>query len=370
MPARTLVAALALASLAPPAAAQRRAADVAADPARVAALLGALAHDSMEGRDTGSRGAARAARFIAEELRRAGLRPAGDSGFFQRVPLAWQVAQVQGSDGRTYPRRRLGMLPDLAARDTVSAANRPAIQPVNVVGVLPGRDPALSAEAVVLTAHYDHIGTAAGGRCMPIGADSICNGADDDASGVVAVIEMARLLARQRPRPRRTIVVLLVTAEERGLLGTRWYLEHPVHPLERTAANFNIEMIGRPDSLAGGTGKAWLTGFDRSTMGRMLREAGLPLVPDPRPAQDFFSRSDNIAFARRGIPAHTISSYSLHLDYHGPRDEARRADPDHMAAVITAAAHATRVLADGPMPSWAPGDSLGTIPRGGRVVRP
>ncbi len=366
MPARPVVLALVLAMLAGPSYAQRRPAGADADPARVGALLAALAHDSMEGRDTGSRGAAAAARFIAAELERAGLQPAGDSGFFQRVPLAWQTSELRTPSGQTRIVRRLALLPDLAARERVSASDRVAFEPVNVVGVIPGSDSALREEAVVLTAHYDHIGTATGGRCMPIGADSVCNGADDDASGTVAVIEMARLLARQRPGLRRTIVVLLVTAEERGLLGTRWYIDHPVVPLERTAANLNMEMIGRPDSLAGGAGKGWLTGFDRSTMGRMLREAGVPLVPDPRPQQGFFTRSDNIAFARRGIPAHTISSYNLHTDYHRAGDDARLADPIHMAAVITASAHAARVLADGPLPAWAPGDSLGMIPRGGR----
>jgi len=158
-------------------------------------------------------------------------------------------------------------------------------------------------------------------------------------------------------------VVVLVTGEERGLLGTRWYIDHPAVPLAHTVANLNLEMIGRPDSLAGGPGKAWLTGYDRSTMGAMLRDAGIPLVPDPRPEQHFFERSDNIAFARRGIPAHTISSYNLHLDYHQPSDEARFADPAHMAAVIAATARAVRLLADGPAPQWAPGDPFGQVTR-------
>jgi hypothetical protein len=336
-----------------PAAAQRRAEPApagaaATTPARASAVLAALAHDSLEGRDTGSRGAAAAARLIAAELARAGLEPAGDSGFFQRVPLAWQPVTLQS--GRTI--RRMVLLPDLAARDTVRAEHRLEHPAVNVLARIPGSDPALREEAVVLTAHYDHIGTAAGGRCTPAGADSICNGADDDASGVVAVIEMARQLAARRPAPRRTIVVLLVTGEERGLLGTRWYLDHPAVPLARTVANLNVEMIARPDSLAGGAGRGWLTGFDRSTMGRLLAEAGVPLVPDPRPQFNFFERSDNIAFARRGIPAHTVSSYNLHDDYHRPSDEAHHADPAHLAAVINASAHAARVLADGPAPTW------------------
>jgi len=325
--------------------AARAATSAAATPAEVARLLGILSDDSLEGRDTGSRGSAAAARIIAAVLREAGIRPAGDSGYFQRVALSRTTVTVQGQ-----PRRRFALLSDLAARDTVAAGSRLPFAAVNVVGILPGGDPRLRDEAVVVTAHYDHLGI---GR--PVNGDSIYNGADDDASGTTAVLEIARFLGRQRPAPRRTVVFLLVTGEERGLLGTRWYLDHPVVPLDHTAANLNVEMIARADSLAGGPGKAWLTGFDRSTMGAMLREAGIPILPDPRPAQHFFERSDNYAFARRGVVAHTLSTYALHADYHQPSDEARLADPAHMAGVIAAAARAVRLLADGPAPQWAPG---------------
>ncbi len=349
-----LIAAVLLVSAARPLAAQRRIAVDSSTAARAGALLGVLADDSLEGRDTGSRGGAAAARFIAAELARAGLQPAGDSGWFQRVPLARQTVTLP--NGQT--RRRVVMLASLAALDSVPPADRLPFAAVNVVGVIPGSDPRLRDEAVVLTAHYDHVGVGA-----PVAGDSIYNGADDDASGTVAVIEMARMLAAGRPGPRRTVVVALVTGEERGLLGTRWYIDHPVVPLARTVANLNMEMIGRPDSLAGGAGRGWLTGFDRSSMGAMLREAGVPLVPDPRPEQRFFERSDNVAFARKGIPAHTISSYNLHGDYHRPSDEARFADPGHMAAVINAGARAAKLLADGPAPTWAPGDPFGAISR-------
>jgi Iap family predicted aminopeptidase len=114
-------------------------------------------------------------------------------------------------------------------------------------------------------------------------------------------------------------------------------------------------MIGRPDPLAGGAGKGWLTGYERSTMGEMLRTAGIPLVADPRPEQNFFERSDNIAFARLGIPAHTLSSFNLHEDYHTPDDEIDRVDFPHMTAVIAAAAQAVRLMADGPAPQWKAG---------------
>ena len=143
------------------------------------------------------------------------------------------------------------------------------------------------------------------------------------------------------------------------MLGTRWYLDHPVVPLDHTVANFNVEMIGRPDSLAGGPGAVWLTGFERSTLGAMLREAGIPIIPDPRPDQHFFERSDNYAFARRGVVAHTLSTYNLHADYHRPSDEVRFIDPAHMAQVVSAAARAVRLLADGPAPQWTPGGKPG-----------
>jgi hypothetical protein len=353
-------------SLTPAARAQQgRGAGDSATATRTAALLGALSHDSLEGRDTGSRGSAAAARLIAAELERAGLQPAGDSGWFQRVPLAWRTQQLQGQGGQTRTVRRLVTLPDLAARDTVSAENRPAAQAVNVVGILRGSDPVLRDEAIIIDAHYDHIGIAA----QPVNGDSINNGADDDASGTVAVLEVARMLGRGTP-PRRTIIFILTTGEERGLLGTRWYIDHPVAPLERTVANLEIEMIGRPDSLAGGTGKAWLTGYERSTMGQILRDNGIALVPDPRPAQNFFMRSDNIAFARRGIPAHTISSFNLHTDYHRVSDEARFADAAHMAAVINATARATRLIADGMAPQWNPGGQPGVPGVPGQAPRP
>jgi len=310
---------------------------------RVMSLLNALSDDSLKGRATGSPGEAAAARIIAAELARAGLQPAGDSGWFQRVPIAYQTVTRNNQS-----RRVMRLQPSFAARDTFPVADR--VTAVNVAGILVGSDPALRDEAVVIDAHYDHVGTAQ----APVNGDSIYNGADDDASGVVTVLEVARMLAASPQRPRRTIIFLLTTGEEVGLLGTRWYIEHPVRPLERTVANLEIEMIGRPDPLAGGTGKAWLTGYDRSTMGQLLRDNGIPLVADPRPGQRFFERSDNFAFALRGIPAHTISSFNMHTDYHTVTDEARLVDAAHMAAVINATARAARLLADGPAPQWMP----------------
>ncbi|MEO7455113.1 MAG: M28 family peptidase [Gemmatimonadaceae bacterium] len=301
-------------------------------------LLTALADDSLEGRGTGTRGSAKAAALIANEMRAIGLEPAGDSGFFQRVP----VAMVAGARGE-----RPALFTSFATRDTMPPARRR--DAVNVVGILRGTDPVLKDSAILIDAHYDHLGI---GR--PVQGDSVFNGADDDASGTVAVLEIARALA-SGPRPRRTVIFAATTGEEVGLLGTHWYLLHPVMPIASMTANMEIEMIGRPDSLAGGPGRAWLTGFDRSTMGTMFANAGLPIVPDRRLDQQFFTRSDNIAFARAGVVAHTLSSYNMHADYHTVRDDASGVDFAHMTQVISAGAAAARMLADGPAPTWYPG---------------
>jgi Peptidase family M28 len=305
-----------------------------ASAAEVGALLGALAADSMEGRGTATPGGERAARFIAERMQAYGLEPAGDSGYFQRVPFT-RITAPSGA-------RRLALVPG----GTVTEGG---LRGLNVVGIVRGTDPALRDEAVLIDAHYDHLGIG-----PAVAGDSIYNGADDDASGVVAVLGAARALAAGPP-PKRTVIFLATTGEELGLLGTLWYLEHPVVPLESLVANLAIEMIGRPDSLAGGPGKGWLTGFERSTMGEQLAAAGLPIVADPRPEQQFFQRSDNIAFALRGIPAHTLSSYNMHPDYHTPADEVGRIDLDHLARLVDAAARAARLLADGEAPTWHPG---------------
>jgi hypothetical protein len=327
------IAAVATLAAAPPAPAQGG----PTTPAGVKRILSALADDSMQGRASGTPGAQRAARYIAAEMRTIGLVPLGDSGFFQRVAVT----------ADTSARARLRVRDSFPALDTVPRARwRPA---ANVLGEIPGSDPVLKNEYVLVDAHYDHLGI---GR--PVNGDSIYNGADDDASGVTAVLEIARQMLRG-PRPKRTVVFAAMMGEEVGLLGTKWYIAHPPIPLENMAANLEIEMIGRPDSLAGGVGKAWLTGYERSTMGDELAANGIPIVPDKRPEQQFFQRSDNIAFAQRGIPAHTLSSFNLHADYHEPSDDISKIDFVHMAGVINAGAKAVRLLTDGPKPEWKPG---------------
>lgn len=311
-------------------------------------ILSTLAADSMEGRGTGTRGALKAARFIAAEMKSLGLEAAGDSGYFQKVPFASTTSTQRGST--------LHLLPSFDSLAKIPEAAR--VISYNVIGIIPGKDPVLKDEVVAFAAHYDAIGIVA-----PVNGDSIVNGADDDASGVTTILEIARTFAKGAP-PKRTILFIATTGEEQGILGTQWYVAHPVRPLAKMVAEMEVEMAGRPDSLAGGSGKLWMTGYDRSTMGAMLKAAGIPIVPDPYPQFRFFERSDNIVFARMGIPAHTLSSYNLHQDYHSPVDEVSKIDFPHLTAIARAAARAARLLADGPAPKWNPGGQ--PAPRGNR----
>lgn len=298
-----------------------------------------LSADGMEGRLTGTPGALRAAEYIAAQLKAFGLTPGGDDGYLQRVPLAL----VTRRGGRLQPM----LLPPHMSMEQVPEERR--LTGLNVVGFIPGSDPALSQQSVLVGAHYDHLGVG-----EPVQGDGIYNGADDNASGVTALLEVARALA-QGPRPRRTVVFLSTTGEEQGLLGIRWYLRQPTFPIEHIVANLEVEMIARPDPKAGGSGHAWLTGYERTTLGEALAAAGIPIGPDPHPAQNFFERSDNYALALRGIPAHTLSSYGLHADYHTPADDVGTADLAHMTEVIRSAVRAVRLLADGEAPKWKEG---------------
>jgi aminopeptidase YwaD len=220
----------------------------------------------------------------------------------------------------------------------------------NVVGVIPGSDPRLAREAIFLSAHLDHLGVADEGT----GGDTIYNGADDDASGCVSVMELARALA-SGPRPKRTIYFVCFGSEERGGWGAQYFVAHAPVPLERMVADLNFEMLGRPDAkVAANT--LWLTGFDRSNLGPELARRGARLVSDPHPEQNFFQRSDNYTLAVRGVIAHSVSSFGLHTDYHRPSDEASKIDFPFMAQAIRSLIVPVRWLANSTFrPAWQPG---------------
>ncbi len=221
----------------------------------------------------------------------------------------------------------------------------------NAVGRIAGSDPQLSQEVILLSAHIDHIGARPN---APAGTDAINNGADDDASGSIAVLELADAMMRG-PRPRRTIVFAWFGSEETGGTGSRYFADKPVVPLDGIIANLQFEMIGRPDAKVPAH-TLWLTGYERSNLGPELAKRGAKLVQDPHPDQSFFTRSDNIQFARRGVIAHTVSSFGLHKEYHTPADEISKVDFAHMTDAIRSMVEPIRGLANASFkPAWNPG---------------
>jgi len=220
----------------------------------------------------------------------------------------------------------------------------------NAIGKLTGSDPALGSEVILLSSHLDHVGV----RENTPGDDKIFNGADDDASGTVAVIELARLFAAGG-RPKRTVYFVCFGSEEAGGLGSNYFVNNLPFPKERLIANLQWEMIGRPDPKVKAE-ELWLTGYERSDLGTTLASKGAKIVADPHPSENFFQRSDNYALARQGIIAHTVSSFGLHTDYHRAGDEISKIDYVHMTRAINSMVEPIIWLANSDFrPKWAEG---------------
>ena len=191
----------------------------------------------------------------------------------------------------------------------------------NVLGKIAGTNE--KDQIVLLSAHLDHLGVR-DGKTYP--------GADDDASGTVAVMELAHALMAE-PKPSRTIVFALWGSEEAGMVGSRYFLQNPTFDLKNIVANLEFEMIARPDPKLQ-QDQLWLTGWERTNLGPDLAEHGANLVGDPRPEEKFFTRSDNYALAKEGIVAQTVSSFGLHKDYHQPTDTVAKVDWQHLDSAI------------------------------------
>lgn len=201
----------------------------------------------------------------------------------------------------------------------------------NTIGILEGSDPELADEYVVFTAHMDHLGVDPDPEAD---ADSIFNGADDDGSGTVTIVELAEAFASLETRPRRSLIFMTVSGEERGLLGSRWYSENPVVPMDQTVANLNIDMIGRnwADTIVA-------IGQDESTLGPLVQsisrahpELDMAVIDDLWPEENFYSRSDHYNFARNGVPILFFFN-GVHEDYHAVSDEVEEIDYDKMSRI-------------------------------------
>lgn len=211
----------------------------------------------------------------------------------------------------------------------------------NVAGVIPGKTK--PEEFVVFSGHYDHIGIR-----PAVAGDSIANGADDDASGTTAVIELARYFAKLKSN-QRTLIFVAFTAEEIGGFGSKYFSEQ-LNP-DKVVAMFNIEMIGKPSKW--GQNFAFITGYERSDFGEILQKnlAGtkFEFKPDPYPQQNLFYRSDNATLARLGVPAHTISTDEIDIDkfYHTVDDEVETLDMKNITSTIRAIALSSKSIVSG-----------------------
>jgi Zn-dependent M28 family amino/carboxypeptidase len=214
----------------------------------------------------------------------------------------------------------------------------------NVIGILPGSDPDLAKEAILFSAHLDHLGTH-----PKMEGDGIYNGADDDASGVTAVVMLADAFAAMPERPKRSLLFMAFWGEESGLLGSKQFVANPSWPLDQIVANINIEMIGRPEG--GARGKIWMTGWQESNLGSILRDSasqwGTEIFEHPTHSARLYRASDNWSFVERGLVAHSFSAGSLHEDYHGPDDEWDRLEIPHMTQVIRGLMLGSLPLLDG-----------------------
>jgi len=334
--------------------------------------LFAFADDSMMGREAGTIWNERASSYIAAQFQRIGLTPAGENGtYFQVVP---------------------GIRPrDVTAEPGLAR---------NVIAVVPGSDPRLRGEYVSITAHNDHIGfrqttwdhdstRAFNTVVRPLGADSprrdatpqeaarvralldslrnvhrprrdsIYNGADDDGSGTVALLELAQAFMQNGAAPRRSILFVSHTAEEEGLLGSAWYTDHPTVPLDSIVAEFDVDMIGRgaaTDIKAGGPAYLEVVGLRRlsTEFGDMVEAVNAkeptPFVFDyeydaPGHPDQYYCRADHYSYARYGIPSVSLSRGS-HMDYHQITDEPQYIDYADYARLTQMVFDAARFVAD------------------------
>ncbi|MBI4421413.1 MAG: M20/M25/M40 family metallo-hydrolase [Gemmatimonadetes bacterium] len=222
----------------------------------------------------------------------------------------------------------------------------------NVVGILEGSDPALMDDYIVFSGHMDHLGVGP----PDARGDSIYNGADDDASGTVAVVELAEAFAQLNPRPRRSMIFLAVSGEERGLWGSDYFAAYPPVPIDQMVANLNTDMVGRnwKDTIV-------VIGKEHSDLGTTLNrvnrahpELGMTAIDDLWPQENFYRRSDHFNFARKGVPVLFFFN-GTHPDYHRPSDEVSKIDAEKESRIVKLVFYLGLDVANAAVrPKWRP----------------
>ena len=305
------------------------AAPASPDPHRIQRDIDYLADDRLEGRGTGTAGNDSAAAFIAHRDAMLGLRPLS----VDTARVECRSASPNASCG-TYLQRFVARGAELAH------AGRPeGVATQNVVALVPGRDPALSGQYVVIGAHFDHLGRSTNGAMDPEAGNAIRNGADDNASGAAAVLELARLLAAHPTR--RSIVIVHFSGEELGLLGSQWFVEHPPVPLDSVDAMLNFDMVGRLKN-----DRLIVYGVSTATeLPGIVQGANTAPAFDLKAVGDGYGPSDQSSFYAKGIPVlHFFTD--LHEDYHRATDDASKIDSVGAARVVAMAGRVVRDIAD------------------------
>ena len=292
----------------------------------------------------------------------------GAAKLFAGARNPWpQVAKRAGVDNAVFEAEQLP--------GSLTVALRTVFQPSassNVAGIIPGSDPKLGPEVVILSAHLDHLGVG-----VPINGDSIYNGAEDNAVGIASLIEEARRFKLSGKPPRRSVMFLAVTAEEKGLVGSSYFAAHPTVPIDRIVADVNLDMPILTYKFEDMT----VFGAERSTLGPIVAKAvatlGVSLSPDPDPSESFFVRSDHYNFVRKGIPSvflwpgqagpgkAAFEDFLAH-HYHQPSDEVSLPiDWSQGIRFVDANYAIAREIADGDArPRWNKGDFFGLLYNG------
>lgn len=258
---------------------------------------------------------------------------------------------VAALQARAEDRARAQRVPGLRLTLTQREVDEHATAP-NVVGILDGSDPALDGEYVIFSAHMDHIGVGTPDE----NGDSIFNGADDDGSGTTAVTEIAKAMASLTTPPRRSLIFLLVSGEEKGLWGSEYYADHPSVPIDSIVADLNSDMVGRnwPDTIVA-------IGRQHSDLGQTLArvnaahpELGMTAIDDLWPQESFYTRSDHFNFARKGVPILFFFN-GTHEDYHGRDDEVEKINGEKAARIAQLVFYLGAEVANAPeRPKWNP----------------
>ena len=284
--------------------------DPAIDSLLVKKHLYTLASDWMQGRKAGTPGIEKAASYIETEFKKIGLT------FYDTLNSYRQTFTIKSKQGN---------------KDITTS---------NIIGILEGKSK--KEEYVIISAHYDHLGI------NGVLEDSIFNGANDNASGVTGVLTLAKYF-KEKKLNERTIIFVAFTAEEMGMLGSK-YFGNGIDA-SKYIAGINLEMIGKSPSF--GPNSAWLTGYDRSDFGQIIQNnligTGYQLFPDPYLNYNLFFRSDNASLARLGVPSHSFSTTAIDIDkdYHQPSDEVETLNITVITQTINAIAKGTESVING-----------------------